>query len=85
MGVPREVVDALLLAPIHASRRAAGPWREEEPLDANQRAYVIMREDGGTDDTALQGVLREITARRKGSDTIESFGIVNHSILEFAR
>ena len=44
-----------------------------------------MREDGGTDDTALQGVLREITARRKGSDTIESFGIVNHFIMELAR
>ena len=32
-----------------------------------------------------RGVLRGTTARRKGSDTIESFGIVNHSILELAR
>ena len=33
----------------------------------------------------IQEVLREITARRKGSDTIESFGTVNHFIMELAR
>ena len=33
----------------------------------------------------IQGVLREITARRKGSDTIESFGIANHFVMELAR
>ena len=33
----------------------------------------------------IQEVLREITARRKGSDTIESFGIVNHFVMELAR